>query len=751
MGAADLRPRAGWCPTWPACRRSSSTTASTATTSSTRSTASSSRSTSSALQRRLGSTSRAPRWAIAFKYPPEEVNTKLLDIRVNVGRTGRVTPFAVMEPVRVAGSTVEQATLHNADEVERKGVLIGDTVVLRKAGDVIPEVVGPVVELRDGTERAFVMPTHVPGLRHAARARRRRATSTSAAPTPARARRSCASGCSTSPAAARSTSRRSATRRAVALLDAGVVADEGDLFARRDELAGAVRLTASSEGRPPFTRKDGELSANGAASCSTTSRRPSSSRCGGCWSALSIRHVGPTAAQALAREFGSIDAIARRVDAEELAAVDGVGPTIAEAIVEWFAVDWHREIVDEWRAAGVRDGRRARRAARDRWRAHRRGHRHAGGLQPRRARTRRSRARGGKVPGRCRRRPTFVVIGENAGSARTTRPSSSACRSSTRPASPRCWPAAPDAADPLGRAAGLQVADAGQLLARRPTASAADGFVARRPWSSRRPSGARPVPASPSGPTNDPPGRPRTVAAYSDGSAPRSALCASRRLPTAITGPGSIRSCVCSSVAAYRGGPRPTVTVEPDRSQPALQFVGEHQVRQLGLPVRAPPAVTAVLPVEVVQVDPSHPVRAARQRDDAVGDLGEQQAGQREVAEVVGAELALEAVRGRRWGRAMIAGVVDQNVDAVDGVGERADRRQVGQVERRTSRLPLIVPRRRSPLAVLRQARMTWAPRAREFARGDLAQAAVGAGHDDRCGRSGRGCPRTVHLVMRKW
>src|SRR5690606_10843854 len=114
------------------------------------------------VQDQLGSTSRAPRWAIAYKYPPEEVTTKLLAIRVAVGRTGRVTPFAVMEPVLVAGSTVSRATLHNAGEVARKGVLIGDTVVLRKAGDVIPEVVGPVAELRDGTERAFVMVTHCP-------------------------------------------------------------------------------------------------------------------------------------------------------------------------------------------------------------------------------------------------------------------------------------------------------------------------------------------------------------------------------------------------------------------------------------------------------------------------------------------------------------------------------------------------------------------------------------------------------------
>ena len=115
-----------------------------------------------AVQDALGFTSRAPRWAIAYKYPPEEVTTRLLDIRVNVGRTGRVTPFAVMTPVKVSGSTVERATLHNQDEVVRKGVLIGDMVVLRKAGDVIPEVVGPVLDLRDGTERAFEFPTQCP-------------------------------------------------------------------------------------------------------------------------------------------------------------------------------------------------------------------------------------------------------------------------------------------------------------------------------------------------------------------------------------------------------------------------------------------------------------------------------------------------------------------------------------------------------------------------------------------------------------
>ena len=165
-----------------------------------------------AVQRGLGSTSRAPRWAIAYKYPPEEVTTMLLDILVNVGRTGRVTPFAVLEPVRVAGSTVGMATLHNQDEVKRKGVLIGDTVVVRKAGDVIPEVLGPVVELRDGSEREFVMPTNCPECGTDV-APAKEGDVDIRCPNAQSARRSCGSGCSTSPAAARSTSRGSGTRR----------------------------------------------------------------------------------------------------------------------------------------------------------------------------------------------------------------------------------------------------------------------------------------------------------------------------------------------------------------------------------------------------------------------------------------------------------------------------------------------------------------------------------------------------------
>jgi DNA ligase (NAD+) len=302
-----------------------------------------------ALQRRLGATSRAPRWAIAFKYPPEEVNTRLLAIEVNVGRTGRVTPFGRMEPIRVAGSTVEFATLHNAAEVARKGVLIGDIVVLRKAGDVIPEIVGPVVDLRTGDEVAFVMPTECPSC-GTPLAPAREGDADIRCPN----QRSC-------PAQLRERVFHVAGRgafdievlgfeAAIALLDAGVIEDEGDIFTL-DE-ASLLRV-------PLFTRapKKGEgdtpvLSANGArmlANLEQAKQQP-------LWRvlvALSIRHVGPTAARALADAFGSIDDISA-APAEALAAVDGVGATIAESIEEWFALDWHRAVVAKWRAAGVR-------------------------------------------------------------------------------------------------------------------------------------------------------------------------------------------------------------------------------------------------------------------------------------------------------------------------------------------------------------------------------------------------------------
>jgi len=295
-----------------------------------------------ALQRRLGSTSRAPRWAIAYKYPPEEAQTKLLDIRVNVGRTGRVTPFAFMTPVKVAGSTVAQATLHNASEVKRKGVLIGDTVVIRKAGDVIPEVLGPVVDLRDGSEHEFVMPTTCPEC------------GTTLAPEKegdADIRCPNARGC---PAQLRERVFHVASRNALdievlgyeagaALLQSGAISDEGDLFSLTEEDLLSTEL---------FRTKAGDLSANGRRLLANLDK----AKAAPLWRvlvALSIRHVGPTAARALAAAFGSLDAIAEATT-DQLAAVEGVGTTIAAAVTDWFTVDWHRDIVDKWRATGVR-------------------------------------------------------------------------------------------------------------------------------------------------------------------------------------------------------------------------------------------------------------------------------------------------------------------------------------------------------------------------------------------------------------
>ncbi|MGY2079769.1 NAD-dependent DNA ligase LigA [Modestobacter sp. SYSU DS0657] len=295
-----------------------------------------------ALQRRLGSTSRAPRWAIAFKYPPEEATTTLLDIRVNVGRTGRVTPFAYMEPVKVAGSTVQLATLHNASEVQRKGVLIGDTVVIRKAGDVIPEVLGPVVAARTGDERAFVMPTHCPECGTELRPEKEgdadiRCPNSRSCPAQLRERVFHVAG-------------RGAFdievlgyEAAIALLESHLLTDEGDVFFLDEDALCRTDF---------FTKKDGTLSANGQKLLANLQTRKDVPL----WRvlvALSIRHVGPTAAQALAREFRSIDRLMAASE-DELAAAEGVGPTIAAAVRDWFAVDWHREVVEKWRRAGVR-------------------------------------------------------------------------------------------------------------------------------------------------------------------------------------------------------------------------------------------------------------------------------------------------------------------------------------------------------------------------------------------------------------
>jgi DNA ligase (NAD+) len=292
-------------------------------------------------QSALGFTSRAPKWAIAFKYPPEEVTTKLLDIKVSVGRTGRVTPFAFMEPVKVAGSTVTNATLHNAEEITRKGVLIGDVVVIRKAGDVIPEVLGPVIAQRTGKERAFVMPTKCPECGSVLRAITEgdvdiRCPNTQSCPAQLRERIYYIGS-------------RAALdidvlgyEAAVALLDAKIITDESDLFAVTKE-----KLMTSEF----FTKKDGEAGANVEkllAALEGAKSRP-------LWRilvALSIRHVGPTAAQALATNFGSMKAISD-ASAEELANIDGVGETIAQSITDWFDIDWHRAIVSKWEKAGV--------------------------------------------------------------------------------------------------------------------------------------------------------------------------------------------------------------------------------------------------------------------------------------------------------------------------------------------------------------------------------------------------------------
>lgn len=293
------------------------------------------------VQRELGFTSRAPKWAIAYKYPPEEVTTKLLDIKVSVGRTGRVTPFAYMEPVKVAGSTVTNATLHNAEEIERKGVLIGDVVIIRKAGDVIPEVLGPVVEKRTGTEKKFVMPKKCPDCGTALRAISEgdvdiRCPNAQSCPAQLVERLFYIGS-------------RAALdidilgyEAAAALLKDGLVTDEGDLFALD------IKKLSTSDF---FTKKDGSIAANAEKFISAleiAKSRP-------LWRvivALSIRHVGPTAAAALASALGSMDAISTAT-ADELAAVDGVGGIIAESIIEWFRVDWHRAIVKKWTKAGV--------------------------------------------------------------------------------------------------------------------------------------------------------------------------------------------------------------------------------------------------------------------------------------------------------------------------------------------------------------------------------------------------------------
>ena len=340
-----------------------------------------------ALHDELGTTSRAPRWAIAYKYPPEQVNTRLLDIVVSVGRTGRATPFAVMEPAHVAGSVVRQATLHNQDVVKAKGVLLGDTIVLRKAGDVIPEVLGPVIELRDGTERAFVMPTNCPEC-GSPLAPSKEGDIDLRCPNA----RSC-------PAQVRGRVEHIGSRGALDVEGLGEVSaaaltqplrpevppletearlfdlTPADLFpidlVVRDAETGLPRTLpdGTPDTRSPFRRQrkktdppfdpEGEFDGDASFVLSKAAielleylEKAKSKELWRFLVSLNIRHVGPVAARALAQWFGSVDAI-RAASHDELAAVDGVGGIIADSLGEWFAVDWHRDIVDTWTAAGA--------------------------------------------------------------------------------------------------------------------------------------------------------------------------------------------------------------------------------------------------------------------------------------------------------------------------------------------------------------------------------------------------------------
>ncbi|MCQ1987854.1 NAD-dependent DNA ligase LigA [Arthrobacter sp. zg-Y844] len=326
-----------------------------------------------ALQRALGNTSRVPRWSVAYKYPPEEVNTKLLDIRVNVGRTGRVTPYGMMTPVLVSGSTVEMATLHNQDVVKAKGVKIGDIVVLRKAGDVIPEIVGPVVALRDAQDppvRDFVMPTHCPSCGTELKPAKEgdvdiRCPNSKSCPSQLRERVFHLAGrgafdiealgweaaiALTSPAEPETPPLTSEAGLFDLLIE--------DLADVRIERPKRVKGVVDGTELVPYFYTKGTAKKPSVPSATTHKlfTELEKAKTQPLWRvlvALSIRHVGPTAARALAGAFGSMDAI-RAATEEQLAHVDGVGPTIAAALKEWFAEDWHREIVDAWAAAGVR-------------------------------------------------------------------------------------------------------------------------------------------------------------------------------------------------------------------------------------------------------------------------------------------------------------------------------------------------------------------------------------------------------------
>ncbi|MFE7482668.1 NAD-dependent DNA ligase LigA [Streptomyces sp. NPDC057552] len=387
------------------------------------------------LQGRLGSTSRAPRWAIAWKYAPEEVNTKLVNIRVGVGRTGRVTPYAQVEPVEVAGSEVEFATLHNQEVVKAKGVLIGDTVVLRKAGDVIPEILGPVVDLRDGTEKPFEMPTHCPECGTELRPMKEadidlRCPNARTCPAQLRERVFYLAGRKSLDidhfgyVAAAALTRPLEPAEPVLKDESGLfdltieqllpirayVLDQDSGLPKRDPKTGEEKIATV------FANKQGEPKKNAVAmleGIAAAKEAPLARILTG----LSIRHVGPVAAQELARQFRSIDRIDEATE-QELADADGVGPIIAASVKQWFAEDWHREILRKWRAAGVRMA--------DEGSDEDEGPRPLDGLtvvvtgtlasHTRDGAKEALQSRGAKVTGSVSKKTAFVVVGDNPGS-----------------------------------------------------------------------------------------------------------------------------------------------------------------------------------------------------------------------------------------------------------------------------------------------------------------------------------------------
>lgn len=320
-------------------------------------------------QQSLGFTSRAPRWAIAYKYPPEQVNTKLLDIKVSIGRTGRATPYAVLDPIRVAGSEIEFATLHNQEVVAAKGILIGDTVVLRKAGDVIPEILGPVVALRDGSEKKFAMPKKCPECQSLLAPAQDgdvdlRCPNARSCPAQLRERIAYIGSRSALDIEALGFVTAVALTQPVEPKDPPVKS-EADLFTLAlekllpiksrvvDADTGATKLDAKGKEKVVeyFRKADGSPAAVATKLLEELEKAKSQPA----WRvlvSLSIRHVGPVAARSLMNTFGSIEKIFDASE-EQLAGVDGVGQVVAKTIKEWIAVDWHKQIVAAWKKAGV--------------------------------------------------------------------------------------------------------------------------------------------------------------------------------------------------------------------------------------------------------------------------------------------------------------------------------------------------------------------------------------------------------------